>query len=140
MRKGNVKLKFYYAAGTCVTLSRDVAESFVSYEPLQFMVRLPYTKEREAEFVALNMSHEDMMIGRILYEAQIPNYTLVRERACRFHNLRYGWPVRPLTKSSVVVHDTTESEFIEMMERFTNDTAPTAKPYRRIKHFFIFDC
>ncbi|KEG07863.1 UDP-Gal or UDP-GlcNAc-dependent glycosyltransferase [Trypanosoma grayi] len=140
LRKGNVTVKFYYAVGTCATLSRDVAESFVSYEPLQFMVSLPYAKEREADFVALKMSHEDMMVGYILYEAQIPNYTLVRDSACRFHNLRHGWPFRPLTNLSVVVHDTTESEFVEVMERFKNDTSPAAKPFKKRRKYLVSTC
>ncbi|KEG09206.1 UDP-Gal or UDP-GlcNAc-dependent glycosyltransferase [Trypanosoma grayi] len=138
--RGDVIEKFYYAVGTCATLSRDVAESFVSYEPLQFMVRLPYTKEREAEFVALKMSHEDMMVGYILYEAQIPNYTLVRERPCRFHNLRHGGPIRRVTWRSVVVHDTTESEFVKLMDIFKNDTSPTAKPLKRRRKYLLFNC
>ncbi|ORC86784.1 UDP-Gal or UDP-GlcNAc-dependent glycosyltransferase, partial [Trypanosoma theileri] len=44
LRRGSATVRFRYAGGMCYTLSRDVAEHFVSYEPLKRLVHLPYSK------------------------------------------------------------------------------------------------
>ncbi|KEG05235.1 UDP-Gal or UDP-GlcNAc-dependent glycosyltransferase [Trypanosoma grayi] len=107
---------------------------------MQRLVRLPYTKEREQMFVYLNMTHEDLMIGRVLHEVQFPYLLFVREQSCRFHNLRYGWPIGPVTQSSLVIHDTTDAEFMRLMDLFRADTNPVPKPYNFKEGTLEFEC
>ncbi|EKF28249.1 UDP-Gal or UDP-GlcNAc-dependent glycosyltransferase, putative, partial [Trypanosoma cruzi marinkellei] len=116
-----------FISGSCATLARDVAEKFVSYKPLQRLVRLPYSKEREPEFLSLNMNHEDVMVGRVLYEMWYKDVVFFEEKPCRFHNLHGGFRVRNVTESSVVVHHILESEYELLMQRFGDDTSPSPK-------------
>ncbi|KEG15190.1 putative UDP-Gal or UDP-GlcNAc-dependent glycosyltransferase [Trypanosoma grayi] len=131
VQRGETKFRFRYAAGTCMTLARDVVHQFVSYKPLQRLVHLPYSREREAEFFSLNMNHEDMMVGRVLAETRYPNLVVALEGWCRFHNVHVGIPIRPVTQYSVVVHHLWESEYSMFMRRFGKDVAPGPYRFRR---------
>ncbi|EKG05936.1 UDP-Gal or UDP-GlcNAc-dependent glycosyltransferase, putative [Trypanosoma cruzi] len=129
-----------YMGGMCATLARDVAEKFVSYEPLQRLVRLPYSKEREPEFLSLNMDHEDVMVGRVLRGMRYKDVVFFSERPCRFHDVHGSLEVRNVTESSVVVHHVWESEYETLMQRFGNDTSPAPKRFSCSKGWYIFDC
>ncbi|KEG05454.1 putative UDP-Gal or UDP-GlcNAc-dependent glycosyltransferase, partial [Trypanosoma grayi] len=117
----------------------DVAASLVSYKPLQRLARLPYTRKRAAEFLSLDMHHEDVMVGRVLYEVKSPHLLIVGERVCRFHNLRSG-PFAPVSNSSVVIHHLLEHEYKALMRRFSEDTNPRATSYNRTGGLMIFSC
>ncbi|EKF38069.1 UDP-Gal or UDP-GlcNAc-dependent glycosyltransferase, putative, partial [Trypanosoma cruzi marinkellei] len=132
--------RFRFMNGLCATLARDVAEKFVSYKPLQRLVRLPYSKEREPGFLSLNMDHEDAMVGRALYEVRYEDVVFFSEKRCRFHDVHEGFGVRNVTESSVVVHHLWESEYELLMQRFGNDTSPSPKRFRCSKGRYIFDC
>ncbi|KAF8285070.1 putative UDP-Gal or UDP-GlcNAc-dependent glycosyltransferase [Trypanosoma cruzi] len=129
-----------FILGFAMTLARDVAEKFVSYEPLQRLVRLPYSKEREPEFLSLSMDHEDVMVGRVLHEMRYKDVVFFSERPCRFHDVHGGLGARNATESSVVVHHVWESEYETLMQRFGNDTSPAPKRFRCSKGWYIFDC
>ncbi|EKF28865.1 UDP-Gal or UDP-GlcNAc-dependent glycosyltransferase, putative [Trypanosoma cruzi marinkellei] len=73
-----------FMAGICATLARDVAEKFVSYKPLQRLVRLPYSEEREPEFLSLNMNHEDVMVGRVLHEMRYKHVVFLKKSHAAF--------------------------------------------------------
>ncbi|RNF26398.1 putative UDP-Gal or UDP-GlcNAc-dependent glycosyltransferase, partial [Trypanosoma conorhini] len=129
-----------FIIGFASTLSRDVAQQFVSYKPLQRLVRLPYSSEREPEFSSLYMDHEDMMVGIVLQKAEYGSLTFVKESTCRFHYVRNGPRLAPVRQSSVVVHHINEEEYEVLMRRFGKDTSPSPKKYRRMKGGFVFDC
>ncbi|KEG05857.1 putative UDP-Gal or UDP-GlcNAc-dependent glycosyltransferase [Trypanosoma grayi] len=131
---------FNFIVGFCMTLSRDVVQQFVSYKPLQRLVRLPYSKAREADFLSLNMEHEDVMVGRALHEVKYPELTLVRESRCSFHDLRYGCRRRSLSDTSVVIHHIKSRDYMKLMRRFSNGTAATAREYRRLPRSLWFHC
>ncbi|EAN92783.1 putative UDP-Gal or UDP-GlcNAc-dependent glycosyltransferase [Trypanosoma cruzi] len=132
--------RFRFMNGMCATLARDVAEKFVSYKPLQRLVRLPYSKEREPEFLGLNMDHENAMVGRVLHEMRYKDVVFFSERPCRFHDVHEGFGVKNVTESSVVVHHVWESDYETLMQRFGNDTSPAPKRFRCSKGWYIFDC
>ncbi|EKF27828.1 UDP-Gal or UDP-GlcNAc-dependent glycosyltransferase, putative, partial [Trypanosoma cruzi marinkellei] len=73
-----------FISGSCATLARDVAEKFVSYKPLQRLVRLPYSEEREPEFLSLNMDHEDVMVGRVLHEMRYKHVVFLKKSHAAF--------------------------------------------------------
>ncbi|RNF19341.1 UDP-Gal or UDP-GlcNAc-dependent glycosyltransferase [Trypanosoma conorhini] len=133
-------VRFRFSAGICVTLSRDVAQQFVSYKPLQRLVRLPYSSEREPEFISLNLNHEDAMVGRVLHEVHYKGLLFVKEKSCRFHDVHRGFQVRRVSRLSVVVHHLWESEYEVLMRRFGKDISPSPKKYRRMRGGFVFDC
>ncbi|RNF11037.1 UDP-Gal or UDP-GlcNAc-dependent glycosyltransferase [Trypanosoma rangeli] len=123
-----------------MTLARDVAQQFVSYEPLRRLVCLPYSVEREPEFLSLNMNHEDAMVGRVLREIRYKELVYVKEGPCRFHDVHVGSHLGPVSQGSVVVHHLWESEYELLMRRFGNDTFPLPQRYRRMRGGFVFDC
>ncbi|ORC80251.1 UDP-Gal or UDP-GlcNAc-dependent glycosyltransferase [Trypanosoma theileri] len=133
------RVLFRYITGFCATLGRDVAEHVVSYEPLRRTVYRPQNAD-PMQFYYLTMDHEDMMVGRALYDMQYP-VVFAREQTCSFHDLHEGFQVEPLTSNSVVIHHLWESEYAEMMERFGNDTSPSPRKFRRPSRCFIgFPC
>ncbi|ORC86780.1 UDP-Gal or UDP-GlcNAc-dependent glycosyltransferase, partial [Trypanosoma theileri] len=142
LRRGNVTVRFRFAGGMCYTLSRDTAEWLVSYEPLKRLVHLPYTKEREKDFLSLGMNGEDYMVGRILrVESPYTPLVFVAEMPCRFHNLYNESLQFSVNPKSVVIHHLEENDYAMLMDRFGNGT--TYSPRMRFwkKHKYMkFRC
>ncbi|KAH9600973.1 Glycosyl transferase [Trypanosoma melophagium] len=137
VRRGNVSVKFRYTSGMCYTLSRDVAKHFVSYEPLRRLVHLPYSKEREKDFVSLNMSFEDVMVGRILLvESRYTPLFFVAEYPCRFPIIHNGSVSSMESAMFVVVHQQGEDEYALLMDMFGNGTTymPGVRYFPRRKY------
>ncbi|KEG07025.1 putative UDP-Gal or UDP-GlcNAc-dependent glycosyltransferase [Trypanosoma grayi] len=133
-------VRFQMVVGFCMTLSRDVVQQFVSYKPLQRLVRLPYSKAREAEFLSLNMDHEDVMVGRALHEVKYPHLIFAKEKKCRFHNLRNGSHGHKVTQFSVVIHHVTEAEYSVLMARLRGFKTQTVKKYSQSRRSLTMFC
>ncbi|ORC84485.1 putative UDP-Gal or UDP-GlcNAc-dependent glycosyltransferase [Trypanosoma theileri] len=119
----NKNVSFHFVGGMCYTLSRDVAEHFVSYEPLKRLVHLPYKKEREEEFLSLGMDHEDVMVGRVLQvESPYTPLVFVADDICRFEHIEKGSIQFKVNPMSVVIHNLQEDEYAILMDRFGNGT------------------
>ncbi|ORC79393.1 putative UDP-Gal or UDP-GlcNAc-dependent glycosyltransferase [Trypanosoma theileri] len=136
----NTMVKFFFSSGPCNTLARDVVERIVSFEPLRRLIHTPYSKERESEFLALCMEHEDTMVGRVVHELHYSELIMVREKKCRFHNLRKGCRIAAPSNSSVMIHHIVESEYIDLMKRYEHDTAPKAKFIKHRHDYLYFAC
>ncbi|ORC84481.1 putative UDP-Gal or UDP-GlcNAc-dependent glycosyltransferase [Trypanosoma theileri] len=123
LRRGNTSVRYRIAVGRCYTLSRDVAEHFVSYEPLKRLVHLPYKKEREQEFLSLSMDHEDVMVGRVLQvDSPYTPLVFVADDICRFEHIEKGSIQFKVNPMSVVIHNLQEDEYAILMDRFGNGT------------------
>ncbi|ORC88717.1 UDP-Gal or UDP-GlcNAc-dependent glycosyltransferase [Trypanosoma theileri] len=141
-RKGNKQQVFYFAGGMCITMSRDVVQHVIEYTPLQRILSTPVDEESLGEgktknatliayFKSLNADHEDIMIGRVLYETKHPGIIFVPEKKCRFHDVHVGANKAPITAQSVVVHHLRENEYAELLRRFPeegNDSENKVKP------------
>ncbi|RNF20832.1 UDP-Gal or UDP-GlcNAc-dependent glycosyltransferase [Trypanosoma conorhini] len=129
--KGNRRKVFYFVGGMCITMARDVVEAITAFKPLQRLLDSPLDSSGTAEaarFSSLNAEHEDVMLGRALYEMRQPNITFVIEKTCRFHDVHAGSNRAPVTSRSVVVHHLREAEYALLALRFTNESADTVKP------------
>lgn len=62
-----------------------------------------------------NMDHEDVMVGRALYDGKT-NVSLVRD--CRLHDVHTGANVKKITGKSLVVHHLKADEYGALMRRF----------------------
>ncbi|ORC84487.1 UDP-Gal or UDP-GlcNAc-dependent glycosyltransferase [Trypanosoma theileri] len=130
LQRGNTSVRYRIAAGWCYTLSRDVAEHFVSYEPLKRLVHLPYKKKRERGFLALSMDHEDVMVGRVLQvESPYTPLILVADVGCRFQDVYNSSVAAIVGPKAVVIHHLQEDEYAVLMDRFGNGT--TYRPKMR---------
>ncbi|KAH9597265.1 hypothetical protein LSM04_007517 [Trypanosoma melophagium] len=141
-RKGKKQRVFYFAGGMCITMARDVVEHVVAYAPLQRILETPLDDNGEGEgkiknatliayFKSLNADHEDIMIGRVLYERKHPEIIFVSEKKCRFHDVHVGANKAPITSHSVVVHHLRENEYAELLRRFSegkNSSENEVKP------------
>ncbi|ORC84786.1 UDP-Gal or UDP-GlcNAc-dependent glycosyltransferase [Trypanosoma theileri] len=128
---GKTAIKFRFALGWCYTMSRDVVQQIISYRPLMRLVYLPYSEERDAEFLSRGYRGEDSMIGLVLFTlGYYPKILFVREGKCSFHDLHGG--VRPFSvnPSSVVIHHVEEKEYMMLMKRFLNNTHAVARRQR----------
>ncbi|KAH9601073.1 hypothetical protein LSM04_009336 [Trypanosoma melophagium] len=115
----------YFIIGYCMTLARDVAEQLVTFKPVHRLVHLPYSKKRKAEFMALNMEHEDIMVGRVLlHEIQYELLHLVKVDYCRFSNIRNDSGHSLVTSTSIVIHHLEESDYGDLMRQFGKITSP----------------
>jgi hypothetical protein len=56
----------------------------------------PYHGDRD-RYKATNHDHEDVMVGRMFYDASVP-HTVVKD--CRFHDIHAGANIRPLKTTS----------------------------------------
>ncbi|KAH9600955.1 hypothetical protein LSM04_003763 [Trypanosoma melophagium] len=131
---------FDFAVGPCYTLSRDVAESFLSYKPLSRLLSLSYDSARESEYAALHVSTEDVMVGRVLHDVKSQCLVLVNESIYRFHDLHYSkYKARP-TNCSVFLHHLKEKEYVKLMKKYSNRIAETGKKYKLISGRIVFDC
>ncbi|ORC86737.1 UDP-Gal or UDP-GlcNAc-dependent glycosyltransferase [Trypanosoma theileri] len=133
---------FRFASGMCYTLSRDVAEQFVAFEPLRRLVQLRYSKNRESEFFSLNMNAEDVMVARVLLvELQYKPLVFAGVLPCRFHNIRNDTGHFMVNRNSVVVHHLREDEYAMLMDRFGYIAAYTPKVQKlRKRQFLRFLC
>ncbi|ORC82094.1 putative UDP-Gal or UDP-GlcNAc-dependent glycosyltransferase, partial [Trypanosoma theileri] len=123
VERGNMTEISAFAAGRCYTLSRDVAEHFVSYEPLKRLVHLPYKKEREKEFLSLSMGNEDVMVGRVLrVDSPYTPLVFVSDDICRFEHVEKGSVKLNINPMSVVIHNLEEDEYAILMDNFGNGT------------------
>ncbi|ORC86782.1 UDP-Gal or UDP-GlcNAc-dependent glycosyltransferase, partial [Trypanosoma theileri] len=128
VRKRSINYRFRYAAGMCYTLSRDVAQQFVSYKPLQRLVEMPYSKMREPKFLSLNMQDDDMMVGRVLRVEQRHHHSIfVVAAPCSFHDILNDTGHYSVTWRSVVIHHLREDDYGKLMERFGNDTTHSSR-------------
>ncbi|KAF8307981.1 hypothetical protein TcBrA4_0002420 [Trypanosoma cruzi] len=74
-----------FMIGWCYTMSSDVAEALVSYEPLRRLAYLPYSKECEEEFLSIHMQHEDVMGGTCASERiEVPAYVIRQDAGLSF--------------------------------------------------------
>ncbi|PBJ69251.1 UDP-Gal or UDP-GlcNAc-dependent glycosyltransferase [Trypanosoma cruzi cruzi] len=120
-----------FMIGWCYTLSRDVAEALVSYEPLRRLAYLPYSKEREEEFFSIHMQHEDVMVGRVLVnEVKYNPMVYVKVLGCHFHDARNSTGHSQVVPTSMCVHHVREDDYAALMARFGNDTSPVARVER----------
>ncbi|PWU83557.1 putative UDP-Gal or UDP-GlcNAc-dependent glycosyltransferase [Trypanosoma cruzi] len=120
-----------FMVGWCYTLSRDVAEALVSYEPLRRLAYLPYSKEREEEFFSIHMQHEDVMVGRVLVnELNYNPMVYVEMQGCHFHDARNETGHSQVVPTSMCVHHVREDDYAALMARFGNDTSPVARVQR----------
>ncbi|EKF28411.1 UDP-Gal or UDP-GlcNAc-dependent glycosyltransferase, putative, partial [Trypanosoma cruzi marinkellei] len=120
-----------FMIGWCYTMSRDVAEALVLFKPLRRLAYLPYSKEREEEFISIHMQHEDVMVGWVL-EKKLKYQPLIHVKVlpCHFHDARNEtghWQAMP---TSMGVHHVREDDYAALMARFGNDTSPTARVSR----------
>ncbi|KAG8339416.1 hypothetical protein ERJ75_000279300 [Trypanosoma vivax] len=129
MKPMTVKDPFYFAAGILYTLSRDVAEAVVAYEPLQRLVRIPYSKEREREFGTLIMENEDIMVARIISYLKLDGIQYYVESCCRFNDLNYGF-CSGVRDTSVIIHGVKEDQYVQMVDRLRNYKAKPISFYR----------
>ncbi|ORC84766.1 UDP-Gal or UDP-GlcNAc-dependent glycosyltransferase [Trypanosoma theileri] len=125
------------AWGPLYTLAKDVAIHLVSHMPLRRLINIPYEKDREAEFLSLNMENEDTMVGRVLYESlkfagYKENVFFVSEGPCTFRDI--GSHSRPfnLSFTFVMLHHLWEADYIELMNLFGNITKARPRRRRRI--------
>ncbi|KAF8305283.1 putative UDP-Gal or UDP-GlcNAc-dependent glycosyltransferase [Trypanosoma cruzi] len=117
-----------YMAGYCYTLSRDVAEALVSYEPLRRLAYLPYSKERNDEFALLGFLYEDAMVGLVLEkEVKYKPMVYVKVLGCHFHDARNGTGHSQVVPTSMCVHHVREDDYAALMARFGNDKSPVAR-------------
>ncbi|ORC86776.1 UDP-Gal or UDP-GlcNAc-dependent glycosyltransferase [Trypanosoma theileri] len=125
----------YFMIGYCMTLARDVALQLVSFKPIQRLVHLPYSKEREPEFKAFNMEHEDIMVGRVLlHEINYEPLRLVKVDYCRFFNIRNKSGHYLVTSNSIVIHHLEASDYSDLMRRFGNIKSPVPSKLYLEKH------
>ncbi|EKF37043.1 UDP-Gal or UDP-GlcNAc-dependent glycosyltransferase, putative [Trypanosoma cruzi marinkellei] len=121
----------YFMIGWCYTMSRDVAEAFVSFKPLRRLAYTPYSKEREEEFFSIGMGHEDMMVGHVLLdEVKYQPLMYVKFLPCHFLQGRNETGHSQVVPTSICVHHIREDDYAALMARFGNDTSPVARLWR----------
>ncbi|CCD15395.1 unnamed protein product [Trypanosoma congolense IL3000] len=128
--------ELWYALGYCTTLSKDVAQAVVSYEPLKRLVRTPYSTWKFFQFLDLAMFYEDVMVGLVLREKiKLDHLVIVNVKECRFHDVPNNLE-RRITNNSVVLHHIRESYYIELLNYFSlNATPPAPSPIRWVNGY-----
>ncbi|ORC84823.1 putative UDP-Gal or UDP-GlcNAc-dependent glycosyltransferase [Trypanosoma theileri] len=118
IRRNNSILKYEFALGPCYTLSRNLVAHIVSNKDIRRLVQLPYTVDREAEFISRRMQHEDVMVGLVLRTTRYASVHYVMEKKCSFHDVHQGIRVNKVKESSIMIHRVREKEYKQLMDRF----------------------
>ncbi len=123
-RKGDAASAFRFAGGMFVLMSRSLA-LWVAQSPVAAVNnREPFHGDRE-RYKRTNSDHEDVMVGRWLYDARLRGVCLVAD--CRFHDVHVGANKAPVRDASVGMHHLRVDEYHQFMTRFAdNDTASRA--------------
>ncbi|PWU89950.1 putative UDP-Gal or UDP-GlcNAc-dependent glycosyltransferase [Trypanosoma cruzi] len=103
---------YTFMSGWCYTLSRDVAEALVSYKPLRRLAYLPYSKERDHEFVLLQFHGEDSMVGYVLEnEVKYRPLVYVKVLPCHFLDARNETGHSQVVPSMMCAHHVREEDY-----------------------------
>jgi hypothetical protein len=98
-----------------ITMSRDLAE-WITTSDRGAMNMGAYDGDRD-RYKATNHDHEDVMVGRMFYDASVP-HTVVKD--CRFHEIHAGANIRPLKTTSIGIHHVKPGEYKEYRQRFAD--------------------
>jgi hypothetical protein len=79
----------------------------------------PFHGDRD-RYKATNHDYEDVMVGRMFYDASVPH-----RKDCRFRDIHPGANVRPLKTTSIGIHHVKPGEYKEYRQRFADATEPT---------------
>jgi hypothetical protein len=96
-------------------MSRDLAE-WIATSDRGAMNMGTYHGDRD-RYKATNHDHEDVMVGRMFYDARVP-HTVVKD--CRFHDIHAGANIRPLKATSSGIHHVTPGDYKEYRQRFAD--------------------
>jgi hypothetical protein len=134
--KGDPSSKFYFVGGMSITMSRGLAQRITEHAPIQEHALQPFPTAPLAlvgggsappsspdlavakMYKEHNMDHEDVMIGRIVYNLKL-NVTMVKD--CRYHDVHKGANVQAITPRSVAIHHLNEDEYVQLFKRFGED-------------------
>ncbi|PWU95798.1 putative UDP-Gal or UDP-GlcNAc-dependent glycosyltransferase [Trypanosoma cruzi] len=120
----------FFMIGWCYTLSRDVAEALLSYEPLQRLAHAINATAVAEEF-KMFYTNEDVMVGRVLVnELNYKPLVYVKVLPCHFHDARNGTGHSQVVPTSMCVHHVLEDDYAALMARFGNDTSPVVRVRR----------
>ncbi|RNC35601.1 putative UDP-Gal or UDP-GlcNAc-dependent glycosyltransferase [Trypanosoma cruzi] len=128
--ENNRSIDVFFMIGWCYTLSRDVAEALVSYEPLQ---RLAHARNATAVAEEFKMfyTNEDVMVGRVLVnELNYQPMVYVKVLPCHFHDARNETGHSQVVPTSMCVHHVREDDYAALMARLGNETSPFARVER----------
>ncbi|KAF8282804.1 putative UDP-Gal or UDP-GlcNAc-dependent glycosyltransferase [Trypanosoma cruzi] len=122
---------YTFMVGWCYTLSRDVAEALASCKPLRRLAYLPYSKERDHEFLLLQFHGEDVMVGYVLEKVvKYKPLIYVKVLPCHFLDARNETGHSQVVPSMMCAHHVREEDYAALMARFGNDTSPVARVER----------
>ncbi|SCU70270.1 UDP-GlcNAc:alpha3-D-mannoside beta-1,2-N-acetylglucosaminyltransferase I [Trypanosoma equiperdum] len=131
---------FIFGRGLLYTMSRDVVNKFVTYEPVRRLVHVPFSFDRLLEFKQSIMEYEDAMVGHALSYQNPEELLFVNESCCRFIILNGNECKPPKNNNFVVVHGIQEEEYAIMMERFKNYTTPVPVQFIPSKYGWMANC
>jgi hypothetical protein len=114
-KKNDPSSKFAFVGGMAITMSRDLAE-WIATSDRGAMNMGAYHGDRD-RYKATNHDHEDVMVGRMFYDASVP-HTVVKD--CRFHDIHAGANIRPLQTTSIGIHHVKPGEYKEYRQRFAD--------------------
>lgn len=124
-RKNDPTSKFAFVGGMAVTMSRDLA-LWISTDARAAVNQGPFHGDK-LRYKATNHDHEDVMVGRMFFDANV-SHLVVRD--CRFHDIHTGANVRKLTDASVGIHHLRHAaaEYEALFRRFVDADAVGASP------------
>nr|CCC89243.1 unnamed protein product [Trypanosoma congolense IL3000] len=116
-----------FAAGSCYTLSKDVAQALVSYKPLAALVSKSYSIWRTIQYKTMSADNEDRMVGRVLQEKlKLEGLITVDMGSCKFEDFGGRGQFPAVTPKWVVVHHVREEDYRRLWKWFEDHGAPPA--------------
>ncbi|KAH8617641.1 hypothetical protein ERJ75_000361600 [Trypanosoma vivax] len=122
---------FYFVTGGLYTMSRDVVEQFLTFEPVRRMIDVPYTAELDANFTRYSMEHEDLLVGHVLHLRKYKDLVFIKDSQCRFHNLHGNCCTAPLTRRSMMIHNVKEWEYAWVKDKQSDESRLQPKRFWR---------
>jgi len=98
-KKGDPGSKFAFVGGMAITMSRALVTWIATSE--RGRVNMGPFHGDKLKYKQTNHDHEDVMVGRMFYDANV-SHIVVRDR--RFHDIHVGANVKPMMPDSVGIH------------------------------------
>lgn len=113
-KKGDPGSKFPFVGGMFILMSRPLVQ-WIAASPIAAVNSQPEFHGDRLRYKQTNHDHEDVMVGRWLYDARLPVCVLSDPR---FHDVHVGANLGKVRSNSIGMHHLTVDEYSQFMSKF----------------------
>ncbi len=117
-KKGDPTSKFPFVGGMFIAMSRALAHWIKNSRRAAVNNLEPFVPGDKLRYKRTNHDHEDVMVGRWIYDELLPVCVI---SDCRFHDVHVGANVAPVKPNSLGLHHLRVEEYQSFMSKYADD-------------------